>query len=193
MRKLYERLPDGITVNGRRYRLALDFRNVLRMMDVLERDDLLPGAREYHALRCVMKRPPRDCGPMLGAVMRMLFGGDRKPSGGDRITSFVQDADMIRAAMWQEYGVNLYRDRLHWFEFVALLQNLPSGNRYTDVLGIRSQEIPAANRYNAKEREALMRAKAACALELTEEEKQAHYAQAVHQVFGSLERLAGGE
>ena len=122
----------------------------------------------------------------------MLFGGGKKAERtGERVTSFVQDADMIRAAFWQEYGVNLYRDSLHWFEFVALLQNLPSGNRYTDVLGIRSQELPAANKYNAKEREALMRAKAACALEVTEEEKQARYAQAVHQVFGSLERLAG--
>ena len=51
---LYDELPRSVTVDGRRYRLDLDFRNVLRMLAVMERQDLIPGARAYLALKCVM-------------------------------------------------------------------------------------------------------------------------------------------
>ena len=190
MPKLYERLPDSITVKGRRYPLDLGFRNVLKMMDIMARDDLLPASRDWYALRCVLvKRPPRRFEPVLSAVLLLLFGKDKKPAG-ERVTSFEQDADLIRAAFWQEYGVNLYRDNLHWFEFIALLRNLPGGCKYTDVLNIRVQEIPAATKYNAKEREAILKAKAAYALELTKEERQERYERAVHGAFVSMSRMA---
>jgi hypothetical protein len=57
--RLQDRLPDYVTADGRRYRVNLDFRNVLRMMDTLGRDDLIPSAREWLALRCIMRRPPK--------------------------------------------------------------------------------------------------------------------------------------
>ena len=34
--KLFERLPDGVTVDGKHYKLNFDFRNVLKMLEVLE-------------------------------------------------------------------------------------------------------------------------------------------------------------
>ena len=55
MIRLQDALPDHVTVGGRRYRLDLDFRNVLRMTEILARDDLMPGARAYRALKCVRK------------------------------------------------------------------------------------------------------------------------------------------
>ena len=58
--KLYERLPDRVTADGHSYRVDLEFRNVLRMMEVMGRDDLIPQARDWLALRCIMRRPPRD-------------------------------------------------------------------------------------------------------------------------------------
>ena len=45
--KLQDTLPQGVTVDGRFYRLDFDFRNVLRMMEVMGRNDLMPEAREY--------------------------------------------------------------------------------------------------------------------------------------------------
>ena len=33
--KLFESLPDGVNVDGKRYKLDFDFRNVLRMMEIL--------------------------------------------------------------------------------------------------------------------------------------------------------------
>jgi hypothetical protein len=191
--KLHERLPEHVEVNGRRYRLDLDFRNVLRMMDTLGRDDLLPGAREYLALRCIMRKPPKRTGPVLGAVRELLFPEHR--GDGQRLTSFEQDAGLIRAAFRQAYGIDLYRDKLHWVEFTELLSALPEGSRYSEVLGIRARPMPTPTKYNQQEREWLAKAKAAYALELDEKERAKAYEQGVKALFAGLIAWAekGGE
>lgn len=186
--KLYERLPKHIAINGRKYRLHLDFRNVLKMMDVMADQDILPAARDYLALKCIMRKPPKDCRKALLMVRMMLFGVNRNAEE-KRVTSFEQDADMIRAAFWQEYGINLYRDKLHWFEFTALLYNLPNGSKYTEVIGIRSRPIPAATKYNKAEREALIKAQAAYALTYTEEERERSYNNAIRRVFADMKTM----
>lgn len=183
--KLYERLPDRVTADGHSYRVDLDFRNVLRMMEVMGRDDLLPGARDWLALRCIMRRPPRRTGPLLGAVRALLFPAHHDGDG-KRLTSFEQDADLIRAAFRQAYGIDLYRDKLHWLEFSALLAALPEGSRYSDVLGIRARPMPTPTKYNAQEREWLAKAKAAVALEMDEKERAKAYEQGVKALFAGL-------
>lgn len=180
--KLFERLPDSVTVNGRRVRLDLDFRNVLRMMETLGRDDLMPEARDWLAVKCVCKHPVKGT---LAEVRKLLFPDPPKP-GGKRCTSFEQDAGLIRVAFRQEYGINLWTDKLHWFEFSELLQNLPEGNRYSEIIGIRVREMPEPTKYNSKERQWLARAKANVALKLTEKEQETQYQQDVANVFAAL-------
>lgn len=184
--KLYERLPDHVEAAGRRYRLDLDFRKVLRMMEVMSRDDLIPAARDWLALRCIMRRPPRHPGPLLEAVRALLFPARKGDGDGKRITSFEQDADLIRAAFRQTYGIDLYRDRLHWLEFSGLLSALPEGSRYSDVLGIRARPMPTPTKYNQQEREWLAKAKAAVALEMDEKERARAYEQGVKALFAGL-------
>lgn len=188
--KLYERLPDRVQVGGKTYPLDLDFRNVLEMLDVLGRDDIIQGARDYMALRCVMKRPPKKgCADVLNAVRKMLFPA-AKSSNAPSITNFDQDADLIRAAFRQEYGINLYRDHLHWVEFSALLAGLPEGSRYVEVLGIRSRPMPSPTKYNAEERKWLAKAKAQYALKKTEKEREESLNQGLRDVALSLLALA---
>ena len=187
--KLYERLPDRISIGGREYRLRLDFRRVLRMMDILDRKDILPAARDYLALKCVMRRPPKDCRQALYRVRLFLFGENKHAGESKRVTSFAQDADMIRAAFMQEYGINLYRAKLHWFEFSALLYNLPPGSKYTEVISLRSRPVPEATKYNRAERDALIKAQAAYAIEYTEEERERNYNNALRRVFADMKTM----
>ena len=191
--KLQERLPESIKVNGRRYKLDLDFRNVLRMMDILARNDLIPAARDWLALKCVVKRPPKNTAALMEELRALLFPAHKKTeTDGKRLTSFEQDADLIRAAFRQAYGIDLYRDKLHWIEFTALLSALPEGSRYSEVLGIRARPMPAATKYNQAEREWLAKAKAACALEMSDDERERAYAEGVKSIFAGLLAWAEG-
>ena len=184
MIRLFESLPDAVQVDGKRYKMDFDFRNVLRMMETLAREDLVPEARDYLALKCLTKRP-RNVSKVLAAVNETLF--DKEPSHNDKkITSFEQDAPLIRAAFRQVYGIDLFRDRVHWLEFTDLLRGLPEGNRYEEVLGIRSRPLPAPTKYNAKEREWLMKAKQSVALHLSEREAARKYETDTANIFKGL-------
>lgn len=186
--RLQDSLPDTVQVNGKQYKVNLDFRNVLNMMETLARDDLIEDARIYKAVKCVMKRPPKCYAQVLVALRGMLFHGDKQPE--KKITDFVQDADMIRAAFLQTYHINLYRDRLHWLEFTAYLACLPEGSRYMEALGIRARPMPAPTKYNAAERNWLAKAKAAVALQLSDEERENIYQSSLHRTAESLIALA---
>ena len=188
--KLQERLPDSIRIGRKRVRLDLDFRNVLRMMETLARNDLTAAAREYLALKCVCRRVPRDTGAAIAAVKGMLFPDTKKPAPKEKITDFEQDADLIRAAFLQAYGINLWRERLHWLEFAGLLHAIPEGNRYSEVIGIRVRPMPAPTKYNAEERQWLAKAKAECAVRLTDAEQEKGLKDGLRRVAESLIALA---
>lgn len=184
--KLFERLPDSVTVNGKRYKMNFDFRNVIRMMETLSRDDLMPDARNFLALKCLTKHPPKDTTAALAAVKGLLFENQPENKDEKKLTSFEQDAPFIRAAFKQVYGIDLFRDFLHWLEFADYLRGLPDGNRYEEIIGIRARPLPAPTKWNAKERESLMKAKQAYALHLTEAEAAKKYDADVSRIFSGL-------
>lgn len=182
--KLQDTLPNGVTVDGRFYKLDFDFRNVLRMMDELDRDDVMPEARSYNALKCLTNRP-KNVPKVLEAVKGLLFQ-EKPKKDAQKVTDFVQDAGMIRAAFRQAYGIDLYRDRLHWIEFSELLNAIPEGSRYAEVVGIRVRPMPAPTKWNAQEREWLLKAKADVAIHLSEKEQAKKYQEDVAKVFSGL-------
>lgn len=188
--KLQDRLPNGVTVDGKFYKMDFDFRNVLRMMEVLDDDNLMPGARAYNALHCVCKRP-KNVFKVLEAVKGLLFTAPRKKAD-QKVTDWVQDAGLIRAAFRQEYGIDLYHDNLHWIEFTELLNAIPEGNRYSEIVGIRARPMPEPTKWNQKEREWLLRAKADCALNMTENERMNQYRRDVANVASVLMAMAKG-
>lgn len=186
--KLQDRLPAGVTVDGRFYRMDFDFRNVLKMIEVLDREDMLPEAQAYKALSFMCKRP-KNVIKVCQAVKALLFTAPRK-KGGQKVTDFIQDAGLIRAAFRQAYGIDLYREKLHWLEFTELLNAIPEGNRYSEVVGIRARPIPAATKWNQQEREWLMRAKADVALEVSEKERMERYERDVSNIAAVLMSMA---
>lgn len=195
--RLQDDLPHRVTAEGRTYRVNLDFRQVLRLLAVMADETLIDEAREYLALKCVMRRPPRSAkrrAAVLAAVCAVCFP-QRKKATGPKMTDFEQDADLIRAAFLQEYGVNLWRDRLHWLEFSALLAGLPEGSRYSDVLGIRARPMPAPTKYNAELRQWLTKAKAEYAVRLTKREQENSYQTGLRLMAEGLLALAekGGD
>lgn len=188
--KLQERLPDAVRIGRKSYRLNLDFRNVLQFLDTLEREDLIQNARDYLALKCVMKRPPRGTEKAMEAVKALLFPDVKKGQKRPKITDYEQDADAIRAAFLQAYNINLYRDRLHWFEFCGLLSCLPEGTRYSEILSIRARPMPTPTKWNAEERKWLAQAKAELAVKLNDRERETSLADGLRGVALSLLSLA---
>lgn len=187
MIKLHERLPDSVTVDGKTYKVDFDFRNVLKMLDIMQRDDITPVARDYLCAKCLishriaLKTAPK----VYNELCSVLF--EKPPeTQKERLTSYEQDAGLIRSAFRQVYHIDLFRDRVHWFEFVELMQCLPEGNRYEEIIGIRARPLPAPTKYNAKEREWLMKAKQSCRIHLDEQEQAKKYDSDVSRLFAGI-------
>ena len=190
--RLNERLVYKIRVGKRTYRLKPDFRNVLQMFDILNDKSLTEAARIDLAARCIVKRPPRNLRDQLAVFLtaRAALTNTPKKPGGEKVTDFEQDADMIRAAFRQAYGIDLFREKLHWQEFTELLNNLPSGTRYADIIEIRAKPLPEATKWNGKQRQALIEAKMKFAVGKTEDEVKKGYARGVNMLANSLLRMA---
>jgi hypothetical protein len=154
------------------------------MIDILDDDDLMPDAQEYNAVRCLTKHP-RNVHKVLEAVKALLFDHSPKKDS-QKVTDFVQDAGMIRAAFRQAYGIDLYTEKLHWIAFTELLNAIPEGNRYAEVVGIRARPIPAPTKWNAEERQRLLKAKAEYAIHLSDKEQQRRYQDDVAKIFSGL-------
>lgn len=184
--RLFDRLPEGVTVGGRFFKCDFDFRNVLKMLDVMQMQELTPAARDYLCVKCVFRGhlPARKVADVYSSVCNVLF--ERTPESGEKFMSFEQDAPLIRAAFRQVYQIDLFRDSLSWFEFTELLQALPEGNRFTEIVGIRARPLPAPTKWNGKEREALIKAKQSVALRMTEREQKEKYERDVSRVFDVL-------
>ena len=193
MIRLTDRLPETITVRKKRYKLKPDFRNVLLMMETLDSDEIIPEARTYRALLHVVRRPPKDdalCAEIMAEFRRVMMPETTGKTEGKRLTSFEQDADLIRGAFRQNYGIDLFRENLHWIEFSCLLACLPEGSRYTEIIGIRAKPMPKPTKYNAEERRSLAKAKAACALKISEKEREQHLQDSLSRTAASLIALA---
>ena len=187
MIKLHERLPDSITVDGKTYKVDFDFRNVLKMLDVMQRDDITPAARDYLCVRCLIshRMTLKTAASVYKELCNVLF--EKTPeTPKERLTSYEQDAGLIRSAFRQVYHIDLFRDRVHWFEFIELMQCLPEGNRYEEIIGIRARPLPAPTKYNAKEREWLMKAKQSYRIHLNEQEQAKKYDSDVSRLFAGI-------
>lgn len=184
--RLFDRLPEGVTVGGRFYKCDFDFRNVLKMLDIMQIQELTPAARDYHCVKCVFRGhlPSRKVADVYSSVCNILF--EKTPENGEKLMSFEQDAALIRAAFRQTYQIDLFRDALTWFEFLELLHALPEGNRFTEIVGIRARPLPAPTKWNGKEREALIKAKQSVALNMNERERENKYNRDVSRIFDGL-------
>lgn len=162
--RLYDALPTSVEYGGKAYKLRPAWPNVLAAMDVLE-DENLPDVEQVGCALdlLIAGQHPVDSG-LLQAAIKTLVPSKEK-SNEPPVMDFEQDCELIYAAFWQTYGINLNKCRnMHWCEFFALLKGLPEGTRFADVVGVRQTPMPKPTKDNAEYRARLSRMKAKYAL-----------------------------
>lgn len=102
---------------------------------------------------------------------------------GPAVYSFEQDAARVVTAFRKVFGMDISRERLHWFQFVSMLGDL-SGTAFTNVIDIRTTN---ASEVDKKHRAEFVRMKKRFSLNqlYTEEEKAA--------INGFMEQLKQSE
>lgn len=181
---IYDPYPETIDLDGKEYRLNMDFSRVLRVIDLSDDPGLTTADRIELQARLLLaddRECPADINAqarLVAAAMELIPKGEKTGKPKERYIDFHQDAAMIRSAFFR-IGVDLTRDRLHINQFLELLGDLPSDTALMRTIEIRRKPIPKPTKHNAEQIAELQAAKARVAIKLSEEERRAQFAESL--------------
>lgn len=149
MNLLTDALPEEVEIGGRFYPIDTDFTTGVKF-DLLACDEEIPESEKIDlAVNLYFPDPPEDTGEALKAIHWFYSGGEeprhKKKQGGfsseRRIYDFNYDASYIYAAFRSDYGIDLTRERLHWWVFRALFAALREDNMICKIMSYRAADL----------------------------------------------------
>lgn len=133
-------LPDTVQIAGKDYEIRTDFRVWVKCGILLERQqDPFSLAAELLTL-CYPALPPSFEGAIQGIISFYTGEKEIKGDGANKsrpLYSFNWDGDLIYAAFYSQYGIDLSSVFLHWYQFRALFAGLEGSSRFSEVLEAR--------------------------------------------------------
>ncbi len=143
MRKLFSALPQSVFVEGKAYPINTDFRIWAELLDFMENDKF---SYEEKMLKLLCEGYTTELPPHFDTAIYALFefmaqnkkGRGSKASSGDKVMDFSEDEGLIYAAFMQQYGIDLYSEKLHWWSFMNLLNALDENTAFMKIIGYRS-------------------------------------------------------
>ncbi|MCM1327259.1 MAG: bacteriophage Gp15 family protein [Bacteroidales bacterium] len=136
---LLDRLPteyEGFPIDS-------DFGVGIQILQALEDEELTEQEQIGTALSLLFPQDTPDAQTAIKGLLWFLtdWNHDKHISEDKtKVTDYDIDQWRIYAAFRQVYGINLNTDRLHFWEFMGLLTNLPEC-AYTRVVDIRAKKI----------------------------------------------------
>ena len=119
-------LPDTVqTASGSVFSIAPGFRNILRILRMLDDPEILAS----HKPALLQKWFYTDDAPddAMTPFYDFLTGGEKSDGRAEKTFCFEFDAPEIYSAFWQEYGIDLLKTDLHWYQFRMLLTGCIGG------------------------------------------------------------------
>lgn len=175
MNPLLDPLEWAVWIGGKRYELNTDFRTAIRFEITMLDSGLSPEEKVWTALDLYFRSIPDDLEAAMEAVIDFYRCGKTDKGsgtrGGERIYSFAHDGQYIYAAFRQQYGIDLTRERLHWWQFRALFNALSQDTLFVKIMGWRSMEIDSKTPPDERERLRRLKEQYALPVSQTENEK----------------------
>lgn len=142
---------DGFPEEYEGYLIRTDFRIGMQISEALNDVDLAEPEKLMTALRLLYGNGiPSDPELAESGLRWFMSGGapdeahsscpDGDPTLGNPIFDFEQDNRLVYSAFRARFGIDLARERLHWFAFLAMLGDL-GGCSLSDIIGIRGTDL----------------------------------------------------
>ena len=178
---LYDPYPDTVTVDDEEIKLDLRWDNVLRAIDILDMHEMTYSDRTDAACAFLLAYPDINTPTtaegrirLLNAIFELFPKGEKS----ERVIDFHQDASMIRSAFYR-IGIDLLNSRIHFFQFLELLADLPKDTALMRTVDIRTRPLPKPNKDNREQIAELQRLKAKVAIKLSEDDQKRQFAQSL--------------
>lgn len=177
--------PKYVEVNGKKYKINTSYRYALKCNEIAEDENINDIERALaiiyilfgeDALNDVENRQL-----LIEKARKYLMCNQEPTNNKDRDMDFNQDFPLIRTSLRSDYGINLDKEDLHWWEFFDLVNGLSNSemgnccvlNRVRNIRNFDLSEIQ-----DAKQKEKIKKAKREVALKSkkktyqTKEQKQ---------------------
>lgn len=141
-----KKLPQAVEVGGRFYRIKTDYRYWLRFLQVVKEPAMLDDFDFLYIADI-----PEDKQAGVDALAEFCFIKNPLPrstgTNSDPVFDYEIDADLVYAAFYERYGIDLLKVDLHWHQFNALLNGL-HGTKLDDVISFRAFEPHDNTKYD---------------------------------------------
>ena len=144
MNILLDDLPEAVEVNGVEYAVNSDFRTGLACILDMESSELTDEEKCILLLRRIYGETiPEDGETAIKLAVKFLDGGKEPPeeenpfADNTRLYSFEKDSALIYAAFQQTHGIDLQKVDLHWWQFLALFQDLGADTAFCNMINLR--------------------------------------------------------
>jgi hypothetical protein len=181
---IYDPYPEEVELDGKIYPLNLSYDRVLMMLDIQDDKTLTTADKLETQCVLILENGYKDLPMTIDGRQKLLKAVlDLLPKKEDRqakekYIDFHQDAAMIRTAFFR-IGVDLLKDKIHIFQFLELLADLPSDTALMRTVEIRQRPIPKPTKHNGEQIAALQKAKERVAIKMSEEERRELFAQSL--------------
>lgn len=178
---IYDAYPETVTVDGEVLRVNFGYDRILKTIDVQGMEDLTPADKLDLQCKLLFDDPPDTIDKQVKAITAVfdLFPKSEESSG-ERYIDFHQDAKIIRSG-FMRIGIDLTKNKIHFFQFLELLGDLPTDTALMRVIDIRRRPVPKMTESNREYVKELMEAKARCAIKMSDEERREQFTRKLKQ------------
>lgn len=156
MNLFYEAYPMSVCVGGKEIPIITDFREIVRLIDLLKAEDIEPREKMYFLLQYFKEQPEdfesavdalSDFVTMKGFCDQSLEECETEEEIGDEelrkdVYSFAIDYPFIFSAFLQDYGINIRTIQyMHWWEFRMLFSGLSENTEIKQRILYRSTDL----------------------------------------------------
>jgi hypothetical protein len=170
MNILIDELPEKVEIEGEEVEINTDYRNVLLYFRMLKDEELEERDKVDIAIRLFFKSVPKDIEKAIKYINEeyiVSWGRKKIRKFGQRgleraVFDFEQDGGLIFASFWQEYGIDLRKEKMHWRAFKALFDGLSEGTALRRVIQFRQmkpKDMPKERRLELLELQRELRVK----------------------------------
>lgn len=136
---------DGLPNEYEGYLIRTDFRIGIQISEALNDVNLAEPEKMMTAMRLLYGAgAPSDLKLASEGLHWFMSAGqpsdDNAPDGKPPAFDFEQDNRFIYSAFRARFGIDLTRERMHWFAFLAMLSDL-GGCSLSDIIGIRGTDL----------------------------------------------------
>lgn len=164
---LIDDCPEVIDISGQYLNIAADFKSILK---ILSKSENIESKNDVEDILNIFynKAIPGDEEVAVEALEYFLVCGDEKEEVAkesnenndevveeEKFFDMLYDSNYIFAAFLQVYNIDLTTTSIHWWKFKKMVEGLPNSTKLSEVIEIRSSEMPK----DAKSRASISRMK----------------------------------